>query len=268
MSVPAPELDLRGDGRVALITGGANGLGRCVAELFAGAGYRVAVADVDREAGREVAAGLESRGAAARFLETDVTDPEQARRAVEAAVETWGRLDFVLNNAGVVGRGSLIQDLDEEDLGRVLAVDLVGAFYVAKHAVRAQMRQGGGSILNVASITASTGSAYYAAYSAAKAGLMALTRSLARNAGRFNVRVNCLSPGSMSGTGLMAEHRRGQSPEDLRREEMALLCRIPLGRPARPLDVANFALFLASPLAAHVHGAVLTVDGGESLGYH
>jgi glucose 1-dehydrogenase len=268
MTGAAPTLDLRGDGKVALITGGAGGLGRSVAELFAAAGYRLLIADLDCEAGRELVGGLEARGAEARFVETDVSVSGQARRAVETAVETWGSVDFVLNNAGVVGRGGLIQDLDEADLERVLAVDLAGAFHVSKHAVRAQMRQGGGSILNVASITAWTGSAYYAAYSAAKAGLIALTRSLARNAGRFNVRINCLSPGSIAGTGLMAERRRGAGAEDLRREELALLRRIPLGRPARPLDVAYFALFLASPLAAHVHGAVLTIDGGESLGYH
>lgn len=268
MSAAAPALDLRGDGKVALVTGGAGGLGRAVAELFTAAGYRLLIADLDAESGPALVDELGAQGGEARFVATDVSDPGQARRAVEAALEAWGRLDFVLNNAGVVGRGCPIQDLDEADLDRVLAVDLVGAFHVSKHAVRAQMKQGGGSILNVASITAWTGSAYYPAYSAAKAGLIALTRSLARNAGRFNVRVNCLSPGSITGTGLMAEYRRGCGAEDLRRDELSLLRRIPLGRAARPLDVAYFALFLASPLAAHVHGAVLTIDGGESLGYH
>ncbi len=118
----------------------------------------------------------------------------------------------------------------------------------------------------MSSTTAETGSAYYTAYGAAKAGVIALTRGLARQIGRFNIRINCLSPGSIGGTGLMREHY-DRHPEARVREKMALLKQIPLGRLGTPRDVALFALFLASPLAAHVHGAVLTIDGGESLGF-
>jgi NAD(P)-dependent dehydrogenase (short-subunit alcohol dehydrogenase family) len=261
-------LSLHGDGRVALITGGAAGLGLAVADVLGRAGYRILIADV--QDGEAAVAELSASGVTARFVATDVADPVQAAGAVAAAVEAWGRLDFVLNNAGIVGREGMIEDLDEADFARVIDVDLRGPFHVCKSAVRAMKGLGGGSILNVASITAVTGSAHYPAYSAAKAGVIALTRSIARRAGRLNIRVNCLSPGSISGTGLMRAGRGGRelTPEERRQEGIAYMKQIPLGRPASPRDVAHFVLFLASPLAAHIHGAVLTIDGGESLGYH
>ncbi|HEX9940966.1 MAG TPA: SDR family NAD(P)-dependent oxidoreductase [Thermoanaerobaculia bacterium] len=254
---------------MALITGGGAGLGRAVAEVLGQAGYRILIADVDTGAGSAAADAMSGAGIAACFVRTDVADPDQAAGAVSAAVTQWGRLDFVLNNAGIAGRGATIEDLDEADLARVIAVDLLGPFHVCKAAVRA-MKGHGGAILNVASITAFTGSAYYPAYSAAKAGVIALTRSIARKTGRLNIRVNCLNPGSISGTGLMRVSRGGRelTPEEKREEAIGLMKQIPLGRPARPQDIAQFVLFLASPLAAHIHGAVLTIDGGESLGYH
>lgn len=258
--------DLAGEGKVALLTGAAGGLGRTVAEVFGEAGYRVAIADVDSEAGRGAQAELRERGVEALFVKADVADGRQAEAAVAAAVERWEGLDFVLNNAAVVGSGASIEAIEDADLDRVLAVNLKGPFNVCRHAVRAQRRLGGGSILNVSSITAESGSPSYAAYAASKAGVVALTRSLARQVGRFNIRVNCLRPGSIQGTGLMREERRSWDAEDERRHALAMMKRIPLGRRAQPRDVAHLALFLASPLAAHIHGAVLTIDGGESLG--
>jgi NAD(P)-dependent dehydrogenase (short-subunit alcohol dehydrogenase family) len=264
---PQPGFDLRGDGRVALVTGGALGLGREVAAVMGAAGYRIALLDVDAAAGRACEAELAAAGVAARFFLADVADPGQVATAVAAALAHWGRLDFVLNNAGIVGRQAKIEDLDEADLARVLAVDLNGPFFVCKHAVRAMRGGGGGSILNVSSIAACTGSAYFPAYSAAKAGVVALTRSMARHTGRYRIRVNCLAPGSIEGTGLMRSGLGRERTAGERRERaIGLLQQVPLGRAARPRDVAYLALFLASPLAAHVHGAVLTIDGGESLG--
>ena len=253
-------------GAVALITGGASGIGRTVAEVFGEAGYRLVLADIDREAVERTAADLAAAGREVEPVVCDVADERQVASSVQTALSRWGRLDFLLNNAGIVGLGAGIEDLDLEDLDRVLSVDLKAVFYTCKHAVSAMRARGGGSILNVASITAETGSAYYTAYGAAKAGVIAVTRGLARRIGRFNIRINCLSPGSIAGTDLM----RGQEeadPETRLRNRMGLMQKIPLGRPGRPRDVANLALFLASPLASHIHGAVLTVDGGESLGY-
>jgi NAD(P)-dependent dehydrogenase (short-subunit alcohol dehydrogenase family) len=222
---------------------------------------------VDAEGGAAAVDALRARGLQAEFVRADVADREQVRHAVELAASRWGRLDFIMNNAGVTGRMAAVQDLDDDDLERVLAVNLKGPFYVCKYGVPAQIAGGGGSILNVSSITAMTGSAYFAAYSAAKAGVIALTRSLARNLGRRNIRVNCLAPGSVAGTRLMRDAEATRS-RDVRRQELAALMRdIPTGRTGAPEDIAQYALFLASPLARHIHGAVLQIDGGELLGF-
>lgn len=258
--------DLRTDGAVALITGGASGIGRAVAEVFGEAGYRLVLADIDRLAGERTAEELRGRGYELELLPCDVADESQVAATIDAAARRWQRLDFLLNNAGIVGRQAAIENLEPEELDRVLAVDLKSVFYTCKYAIPRMREGGGGSILNMASVTAETGSAYYAAYAAAKAGVIAVTRSLARQTGRFNIRINCLSPGSIAGTGLLREHYDGH-PEARAQERLGLLRKIPLGRPGSPRDVALFALFLASPLAAHVHGAVLTIDGGESLGF-
>lgn len=254
------------EGAVALITGGASGIGRAVAETFGEAGHRLVLADVDGETGQATAADLIARGIDVEFVRCDVAVERDVAAAVKAGLNRWQRLDFVFNNAGISGRGTLIERLEEEELERVLAVDLKAAFYSCKYSVPAMRAQGGGSILNMASITAETGSAYYPAYGAAKAGVIALTRGLARHIGRYNIRINCLSPGSIAGTNLMREYY-DSDPEARTRETIALTRKIPLGRQGHPQDIAHVALFLASPLASHVHGAVLTVDGGESLGY-
>jgi NAD(P)-dependent dehydrogenase (short-subunit alcohol dehydrogenase family) len=257
---------LEGEGKVALITGGASGIGRTVAEVFGEAGYRLLLLDIDARVGEQAAIELGAAGREVEFIACDVAREAQVAVAIQSGLQRWGRLDFLMNNAGIVGRGTPIDKLDEADLDRVFGVDLKAAFFTCKHVVPVMREQGGGSILNVASITARTGSAYYTAYAAAKAGVVALTRGLARNIGRFNIRINCLNPGSVGGTGLMRDHYQNR-PEARQRDTLALMRKIPLGRSGRPHDVAHFALFLASSLAAHIHGAVLTIDGGESLGY-
>lgn len=257
---------LRGDGRSCLVTGGAAGLGRALCEVFAEAGYRVAVADVDAAGAGEVARRLEGTGAEALALEMDVTSEDSVAAGFQRAREAWGRVDVVINNAGISGRGSEIDHLPDAEVERVLDIDLKGPFRVCREAVRGFRDGQGGCIVNVASITGDTGAAHYAPYAAAKAGIVALTRSLARRLGRHGIRVNCLNPGSILGTGLMREAEPRLDAEGKRRQMVALARKIPLGRPAQPRDVAQVALFLASPWAGHVHGAVITVDGGESLG--
>ena len=258
--------DLRGDGRVALVTGAASGLGRAVAHVFGAAGYRLVVADIDAEGAASTAAALAARGIAARSVVADVASNEAVRLAVDEASQAWGRLDVVLNSAGIAGRGAPIESLDAGDAGRVVDVDLKGSIYVCKHAVRALRAHGGGSIVNVASISGGRGAPGYAAYSAAKAGVIAMTRAVAREVGRFNIRVNCLNPGSIAGTNLMATgFGRPLTALELQHATISLMKKIPIGRAASPEDVAHVALFLASPLARHIHGAVMTIDGGESL---
>lgn len=257
--------DLRREGAVAVITGGASGIGREVAEVFGEAGYRLVLADIDDSAGRQTADELRALGYELELIPCDVADERQVAAMIQAAAQRWQRIDFLFNNAGIVGRPTRIEDLEPEELDRILAVDLKSAFYTCKHVIPPMRQAGGGSILNMASITADTGSSSYTAYGVAKAGVIALTRGLARQIGRFNIRINCLSPGSIGGTGLMHEHY-DRHPERREQDRLGLMKKIPLGRAGKPRDVAHLALFLASPLAAHIHGAVVTVDGGESLG--
>lgn len=254
------EFDLSGSGKVALITGGANGIGRGVADVFGRAGYALALVDIDAEALRTTVAAFSQAGFDVVGHKVDVADSAGVEGVVAATVRRWGRLDFVLNGAGIVGKMAPIERLDEADVDRVIAVNLKGPMNVCKHTVPAM--RGGGVILNIASITGRRGAAEYPAYSASKAAVVALTRSLARRIGRFNIRINCMSPGSVDGTRLMA----AVASKVTSQQRMALVAGVPLARVGRPSDIAHLALFLASPLASHIHGAVLTIDGGESLG--
>lgn len=264
----APAAELRGDGRVAMITGAASGLGAGTARRFAAAGYRVAVVDLDADRGEATAAALRAAGGEALFVAADVTDGAAVASAFATLTGRWQRLDFVMNSAGVLGPQALLDEADDDAVGRVLDVNLKGTFFVLKHALRTLKAGGGGSVVTVASIAASANNAFFPGYSASKAGVIAMTRCAARNAGRFNVRVNCLSPGSILDTRLSDPLFGGRRPDARERLRLAmgLMAQIPLGRAANAQDVADVALFLASPLARHVHGAVLTVDGGESLG--
>lgn len=257
------KLELTGDGRVAMIVGCASGLGRSSAALFARAGYRLALVDIEAEAGAALADELSGGGTDAGFWAADVASTAAVAAVFAATAERWERLDFVLCAAGILGPAALLEDTEPEAFDRVLAVNLVGVANVLRQSILAFKRLGGGGVLSVSSITAERGAARYPAYSASKAGVVALTLSAARNAGRHNIRINCLRPGSIADTGLGPP----QSAEEQRRDTMALMQQIPVGRPASPEDVACLALFLASPLARHIHGAVLTIDGGEALGY-
>lgn len=258
--------DLRKEGAVALITGAASGIGREVAQVFGEAGYRLALADIQEDALQRAAEELRTLGYETEPVRCDVSDESQVAALAQAVAQRWQRIDFLFNNAGIVGRQTTIETLEQDELERVLGVDLKAVFYTCKHVIPVMRSHGGGSILNMASITADTGSAYFTAYSVAKAGVISLTRGLARQIGRFNIRINCLNPGSIGGTELMQE-QYADHPERRSQDRLALMKKIPMGRPGRPRDVAHFALFLASPLAEHIHGAVLTIDGGESLGF-
>lgn len=251
--------------QVTLVTGGAAGIGRSLAEGFGERGDRIVLADLDEKRLEATAAELQARGTEVESVVSDVSAEDDVHRIVERAEERFGGLDVVVNNAGIVGAGGLIESLDAQDLRRVLAVNLEAPFLVSKHAVPMMKRGGGGSILNFSSIVAERGTAHFAPYAASKAGVVALTRSLARNLGRFNIRVNCIQPGSIRGTGLMSHLLDAEAK---RQAELDLMARIPVGRVGRTRDVVAVALFLTSQDAAHLNGSVVTVDGGESLGFH
>jgi 3-oxoacyl-[acyl-carrier protein] reductase len=245
------------DAGAALVTGASRGIGRAVALRLARAGLRVAVGYHARaEAAAEVVAAIEAEGGQAVALGGDVARREEAEALVQAAVGRWGRLDVLVNNAGLTRDGLLLR-MKDEDWDVVLQTDLGGAFYCIRAAARTMLRQRAGRIVNVASVAGLTGNAGQANYSAAKAGLLGLTRSVARELASRGITVNAVAPGWIETdltAGLSTEMRDG------------IRERVPLGRLGSPEDVAEAVCFLVSPAAGYITGQVLVVDGGLAMG--
>ena len=243
-------------GRAAIITGSANGIGRAAAARFAAEGAAVLLADVDGAAGAEAAAAIRASGGRAEFLRTDVTEGPQVRAMVEAAVERFGRLDILFNNAGA---GSFVpfDRLEPEVWDQILAVNLRAAYLCCRLALPHLRRSGHGVILNMASQSGLQGQPMNEPYCAAKAGVILLTRSLARE----NIRVNCLCPGGTD-TALLRRFVATSGSAD--QALTALGERVPMGRLARPEEIAAAALFLVSDDASYATGVALPVDGGAT----
>ena len=241
---------------VALVTGGSRGIGAACARALAEAGMDVMLGCASGEdAAAEVAAGIEALGRRAAVHRADVSDPEAAAAMVGACEEGLGPIEALVLNAGIT-RDGLALRMSDEDWRAVIDVDLSGAFYVARPALRAMLRRRAGAIVAVSSVVGLTGNAGQANYSAAKAGLIGMTRSLAREAGPRGVRVNAVAPGYITTdmTDALSEEQRE-----------AMRAATPLGRLGTPEDVAGAVAFLAGPDAAFVTGAVLTVDGGMTM---
>ena len=237
--------------KVALITGAGRGIGREAALLFAREGAKVAVCDVIDE-GQQVADEIIRQGGEALFVKADVTDREQVRRMVATVRERFGRIEILINNAGVL-RDAQLHKLSEEDWDLVIDVNLKGVFNVTQAVAPIMIEQGRGKIINVASVVALYGNFGQTNYVAAKAGVIGLTKVWARELGRKGINVNAVAPGVIQ-TEMIAK-----VPEKIL--EM-LRERTPLGRLGTPRDVANAYLFLASDEADYINGAVLSVDGG------
>ena len=241
-------LSLRG--RVALVTGAARGIGAATARAFTAAGARVALLDREAEELADVAA--ETGGAA---FHADVTDAETVRRAVDGVVARWGRLDVLVNNAGIV-RDAALADVTEDDWSSTLDVNLRGTMVCARAAVPHMKAAGFGRILSATSIVARSGNYGQTAYAASKAGIIGLTRTWARELGPKGITANAVAPGFID-TGMVKS-----VPAKVMAE---LLARTPAGRMGRPDEVASVYLFLASDLASFINGAVVGVDGGLLL---
>jgi NAD(P)-dependent dehydrogenase (short-subunit alcohol dehydrogenase family) len=250
------------DGKVALITGAGNGIGRAAARRFAAEGARVVVADIVEDAGRATAESVSEAGGQAVFVPVDVTDAGQVEAMVDAATRAYGGLHVLYNNAGIFpADDASVTDTPESTWDRVLAVNLKGVFLGCRFGVPAMVDSGGGSIVNVSSLVALVGSAVpQIAYTASKGGVLSLTRELAVEYARRAIRVNALCPGPIE-TPLLAELLA--DPEWARRR----LVHIPMGRPGQADEIARAALFLASDDSSFMTGATLVVDGGISAAY-
>jgi 3-oxoacyl-[acyl-carrier protein] reductase len=248
--------------RVALVTGGAAGIGLATAQRFAEEGARVALCDVDEARGR---AAVEALGADARFDCVDVSDREAVQAWVDDAQQVWGRLDILVNNAGIVRDaqlvkfrdGALVTQMAEADWDRVIAVNLKGTFNCGQAVAAHMVRQRSGVILNASSVVGLDGNFGQTNYVATKAGVIGMTRTWARELGRYGIRVNAVAPGFVA-TEILAS-----MPQKVLE---GMRARTPLGRMGEPRDIANAYLFLASDQASFVSGAVLRVDGGLVVG--
>lgn len=246
------------DGQVAVVTGGASGIGEATVRRFVEEGARVVVADLQVDRGQAVA---DSLGDAARFVRCDVTVEADVVGAIGLATGTWGRLDVMFNNAGVVGAVGPIADTDSDAWIRTIDILLHSVFYGCKHAARVMEAQGSGSIINTSSIAGVIGGLGPHAYSAAKTAVVGLTKSVASELGAKGVRCNAIAPGTIP-TPLTAVVTSGD-PTNL--AGVAESTRQRYGRAGDALDIANAALYLASAESAFVNGHTLVVDYGRSI---
>lgn len=253
-------------GKTAIVTGSSSGIGKAIAERFGREGATVyVIADKNIEGGEATVAVIRDEGGNATFVQCDVSDPEQFKALIDHAAAETGRLDVLVNNAGV-GDGRNAEDTTIEAFNRVLSVNLAGPFYGAKFAIPYMREQGGGAIINVASVYGIIGAPGVIAYAASKGGLIMLTKQMAVDYARENIRINAICPGFVD-TDLGG--RRAAMPPDQRaaaralREQRAALQ--PVGRQAQPEEMAGLALYLASDEANFMHGAIITIDGGATV---
>ncbi len=240
------------NGKVAIVTGGASGIGEFAVREMVKEGAKVVIADVNDMLGNQLAQELNQGEQVATYVHVDVTNEDQVEQMVELAISEFGKLDILFNNAGIGSMGSSA-DLPFEDWRKVLSVNLDGVFLVAKHGIKAMLKNGGGSIVNTASILGHVGQAQTASYSAAKGGVVNLTRALALEYAKDNIRVNAVCPGYIE-TPLLS-----QLDENMKNHLISLH---PLGRLGKPEEIAKAVLFLASDDASFITGANLLVDGG------
>ena len=240
------------EGRVALVTGGASGIGRAICEKLASEGAKIAMVDIMLDVAEKTAEEFKAQGYEALAIQANVAIPEDADKAVAAVVEKFGKLDILVNNAGIT-RDTLMLKMTEKDWDAVLAVNLKGTFNFTKAATKVMMRARYGKIVNIASVVGRMGNVGQANYSASKAGVIALTKTTAREFGSRNITANAIAPGYIKTD--MTE----KLPQEARD---AFLVNIPLKRAGLPADVANAVCFFCSDESAYVTGQVMNVCGG------
>jgi 3-oxoacyl-[acyl-carrier protein] reductase len=244
------------DGRNAIVTGSARGLGLAMAERFGEEGARVVLSDIDAGALEEAQDKLTARGLEVSARPADVTDEDAMAALVRHCADRWGTLDVMVNNAGIT-RDGVLRKMTTDDFRQVIEVHLVGGWLGTKMASLQMREQGtGGSVINISSMSGKVGNPGQTNYSAAKAGLIGLTKAAAKEGARYQIRVNAIQPG------FIRTAMTDTMPQDVLSERIA---EIPLGRIGEPLDVANTALFLASDLSSYLTGITIEVSGGRNI---
>ncbi len=245
-------------GKVAVLTGGSSGIGRASAVLLAREGASVVIGDIDEAGGAETVRLIEEAGGTVVFVPTDVSVADDVAALVEAAVDRFGRLDVLHNNAFWAPMDRPVTETSDEEWERTIDVCLRGTFHGCRAGIPAMVASGGGSIVNMTSVAGTKSSPRFAAYSAAKGGIVALTKSVAFDYGSQGIRANAISPGT-----IRTPFTEPILADDVRREYLA--SKILVGRVGQPEDIASAVLYLASDESSFVTGEVLTVDGGRTI---
>jgi NAD(P)-dependent dehydrogenase (short-subunit alcohol dehydrogenase family) len=244
--------------KVAIITGGASGIGRATAVLFAKEGAAVAILDINAEQGQSAVAEIEAAGGKAIFAVCNVARAEDCRKAVEQTVAAFGGVDILFNNAGIIRRANVLSTTEEE-WDRVMAVNVKSIFLMSKYAIPYMEKAGGGSIINTSSGWGLKGGGNAVSYCASKGAVTNMTRALAIDHGKQNIRVNAICPGDTDTPMLRNEARQLGEVEE---KFLAESAQRPLGRYAQPIEIAQAVLYLASEASSYVTGTALVVDGG------
>lgn len=249
------------DGKVAVVTGGASGIGEATVRQFVEEGAKVVIADMQQERGQNLADEL---GDAAVFVAVEVRQEEQVKAAIDTAVENWGRLDCIFNNAGFGGVLGPVEDIPVEEFDMSFDVLVRGVFLGMKHAIPTMKKQGSGSIINTGSIAAVTAGRGPLIYSVCKAAVVQLSKVTAMSLGEHSIRVNAICPGYIATP--LSTNTVGRPDEKIEERLQGMEYQQPIPRVGRPEDIANMALYLASDRSTFVTGQAIVVDGGAATG--
>ncbi|MBQ0147007.1 MAG: glucose 1-dehydrogenase [Flavobacteriaceae bacterium] len=239
--------------KVAIVTGAGSGIGKAIAKLYAREGAKVIISDIDRKGGNDALFEIQEIGGEAFFIEADTSTPEGNEALVNKAIEIYGKLDIACNNAGIGGAAALTGDYTLEDWKKVIDINFNGVFYGCKYQLKAMENNGGGAIINMASIHGSVAAPYSSAYTSSKHGIVGLTKNIGAEYGPKNIRCNAVGPGYIK-TPLL---------DSLSDEQLNILTsKHPIGRLGEPEEVAELVLFLSSDKASFITGGYYLVDGG------